>query len=116
MVSFKYEAEAVAIANDTQFGLALGVFTRDLTRAHHMIRAIQAGIVWVNTYRTVGPIAPFGGHGLSWHGREGGIEAAPDFTRSKPSDYVPATIQSPISLLCGENQRPAIHTPRFLPK
>ncbi|KPA21161.1 NAD/NADP-dependent betaine aldehyde dehydrogenase 1 [Shimia sp. SK013] len=83
VVSFHTEAEAVEIANSTQFGLASGVFTQNLTRAHRMIRAIRAGIVWVNTYRAVSPIAPFGGHGLSGHGREGGIEAALDFTKVK---------------------------------
>ena len=83
VVSFRDEADAIAIANGTQYGLASGVFTRDLTRAHRMIRAIRAGIVWVNTYRAVSPIAPFGGHGLSGHGREGGIEAALDYTTIK---------------------------------
>ena len=61
VVSFETEAEAVRRANDTPFGLASGVFTRDLARGHRMIRAIRAGIVWVNTYRAVSPIAPFGG-------------------------------------------------------
>jgi acyl-CoA reductase-like NAD-dependent aldehyde dehydrogenase len=84
VVSFDTEAEALAIANDTQFGLASGVFTQNLTRAHRMIRGIRAGIVWVNTYRAVSPIAPFGGHGLSGHGREGGLQAALDYTKVKP--------------------------------
>lgn len=83
VVSFKDEAEALRLANDTEFGLASGVFTRDLTRAHRMIRGIRAGIVWVNTYRAVSPIAPFGGHGLSGHGREGGLAAALDYTTVK---------------------------------
>lgn len=83
VVSFKDEAEAIAIANNTRFGLASGLFTQNLTRAHRMIRAIRAGIVWVNTYRAVSPIAPFGGHGLSGHGREGGIEAALEYTKVK---------------------------------
>ena len=48
-----------------------------------MIKRIHAGIVWVNTYRAVSPIAPFGGYGQSGHGREGGIAAALDFTRTK---------------------------------
>lgn len=81
--SFETEAEAVEIANDTAYGLASGLFTRDLTRAHRMVRAIDAGIVWVNTYRAVSPIAPFGGHGLSGHGREGGLAAALDYTKVK---------------------------------
>ncbi|MGB3279613.1 MAG: aldehyde dehydrogenase [Pseudorhodobacter sp.] len=80
---FDTEAEALALANATAFGLASGVFTKDLTRAHRMIRGIKAGIVWVNTYRAVSPIAPFGGSGLSGHGREGGLQAALDYTRVK---------------------------------
>ncbi|MBQ4825102.1 aldehyde dehydrogenase [Leisingera sp. HS039] len=83
VVSFETEAEALEIANSTAFGLASGVFTRNLTRAHRMIRGIRAGIVWVNTYRAVSPIAPFGGHGLSGHGREGGLQAALDYTKVK---------------------------------
>lgn len=81
--SFETEAEAIALANDTPFGLASGVFTRDLARGHRMIRALRAGIVWVNTYRAVSPIAPFGGYGLSGQGREGGLAAALDYTRTK---------------------------------
>lgn len=83
MVSFTTEDEAVRLANGTPYGLASGVFTRDLTRAHRMIRRLRAGIVWVNTYRAVSPIAPFGGHGLSGHGREGGLAAALDYTTVK---------------------------------
>jgi len=83
VVGFDGEAEALQLANDTAFGLASGIFTKDLTRAHRMIRRIEAGIVWVNTYRAVSPIAPFGGHGLSGHGREGGMQAALDYTKIK---------------------------------
>ena len=81
--SFETEEEALQKANDTAYGLASGVFTRSLTRAHRMTRGIRAGVVWVNTYRAVSPIAPFGGHGLSGHGREGGLAAALDYTRTK---------------------------------
>ncbi len=83
VLGFDTEAEALQLANDTAFGLASGVFTKDLTRTHRMIRGIRAGIVWVNTYRAVSPIAPFGGHGLSGHGREGGMQAALDYTKVK---------------------------------
>ena len=83
VVAFDTEEEAITLANDTSYGLASGVFTRSLTRAHRMIRLIRAGIVWVNTYRAVSPIAPFGGHGLSGHGREGGMAAALDYTTVK---------------------------------
>ena len=83
VVSFETEEEAVNLANDTEFGLASGVFTNRLSLAHRMIDAIHSGIVWVNTYRAVSPIAPFGGYGISGHGREGGIEAALDYTTTK---------------------------------
>lgn len=83
VVSFETEAEAIALANDTVYGLASGVFTQNLTRAHRLMKAIRAGIVWVNTYRAVSPIAPFGGFGLSGDGREGGLAAALDYTRTK---------------------------------
>ncbi|MFB7146618.1 aldehyde dehydrogenase [Agrobacterium deltaense] len=83
VVSFETEAEAIALANDTVYGLASGVFTQNLTRAHRLMKAIRAGIVWVNTYRAVSPIAPFGGFGLSGGGREGGLAAALDYTRTK---------------------------------
>ena len=81
--SFQTEEQAVELANCTPFGLAAGVFTRNLTRAHRMIKRITAGVVWVNTYRVVSPIAPFGGYGMSGQGREGGLAAALDYTRTK---------------------------------
>ncbi|OWV85256.1 carnitine dehydratase [Rhizobium sp. R635] len=83
VVSFETEAEALRLANDTRYGLASGLFTQNLTRAHRLMKGIRAGIVWVNTYRAVSPIAPFGGFGLSGHGREGGMAAALDYTRTK---------------------------------
>lgn len=83
VVAFKTEEQALQLANDTQYGLAAGVFTKDLTRAHRMIRGLRVGIVWVNTYRAVSPIAPFGGDGLSGRGREGGLAAALDYTTVK---------------------------------
>jgi aldehyde dehydrogenase (NAD+)/betaine-aldehyde dehydrogenase len=83
VVTFDTEAEAIALANDTEYGLASGVFTKDLARGHRLTRALRAGIVWVNTYRVVSPIVPFGGYGLSGLGREGGLEAVLDYTRTK---------------------------------
>lgn len=83
VLSFQTEEEAIRLANDTPFGLASGVFTQNLTRAHRMIKRIRAGVVWVNTYRAVSPIAPFGGFGQSGQGREGGLAAALDYTRTK---------------------------------
>ncbi|MBJ9985277.1 aldehyde dehydrogenase [Acinetobacter sp. S40] len=83
VVSFETEAEAIEKANNTPYGLAAGVFTNNLSRAHRMTQAIQSGIVWLNTYRAVSPLAPFGGHGLSGHGREGGADAVLDYTTTK---------------------------------
>lgn len=83
VLTFEDEDEAVALANATPFGLASGVFTKNLTRAHRLIRRLRAGVVWVNTYRAVSPIVPFGGYGLSGLGREGGLESVLDYTRTK---------------------------------
>lgn len=83
VIAFEGEAEAIAKANDSPFGLAAGVFTTNLTRAHRLIRRLRAGIVWVNTYRAVSPIVPFGGYGQSGLGREGGAESIRDYTRTK---------------------------------
>ena len=72
---FNDEAEALALANDTEFGLAAGVWTRDISRAHKMARALEAGTVWVNTYRALTFNSPFGGYKASGIGRQNGIEA-----------------------------------------
>ena len=80
---FRDEVEAVALANQTRYGLAAGVFTRDIGRALRVTKQIRAGIVWVNTYRVVSPIAPFGGFKDSGFGRESGLEAIYDYTRAK---------------------------------
>lgn len=83
VLDFETEADAVRLANATPYGLASGVFTRNLSRAHRMSRDIHAGVVWINTYRAVSPMAPFGGFGLSGSGREGGLESILDYTRTK---------------------------------
>ena len=80
---FKDESEALAMANDTRFWLASGIFSRDIGRALRVSKAIRAGIVWVNTYRMVSPIAPFGGYKDSGYGRESGMDAIYDYTRPK---------------------------------
>ncbi|MGD9734283.1 MAG: aldehyde dehydrogenase [Solirubrobacterales bacterium] len=81
--SFEDEDEAVELANDSEFGLGGGVWTNDIRRGHRVAHRLHAGTVWVNSYRAVGPFAPFGGVGQSGIGRESGIEAIYDYTESK---------------------------------
>ena len=83
LVPFDTEEEAIALANDSDFGLGSGVFTQNLARAHRVSSRIRSGITWVNTYRAISPIAPFGGFNQSGYGREAGHEAILDYTRTK---------------------------------
>lgn len=83
LLPFDTEEEAIAIANSTPFGLGSGVFTQNVARAHRVSARLKAGICWVNTYRAVSPIAPFGGFDQSGYGREAGLEAIHDYTRTK---------------------------------
>ena len=83
VLTFGDEAEVIRAANDSRFGLAAGVFTRDGGRALRVTKQIRAGIVWVNTYRMVSPIAPFGGYKDSGWGRESGLDAIYDYTQAK---------------------------------
>lgn len=83
VLKFKTEDEAVTMANGTNFAFAAGIFTQNLGRAHRLIKKIRAGVVWVNTYRAVSPIVPFGGNGHTGYGREGGMDAIRDYTRTK---------------------------------
>jgi acyl-CoA reductase-like NAD-dependent aldehyde dehydrogenase len=83
VLRFKTEEEVVRHANDTKYGLACGIFTRDGARALRVAKATRAGIVWINTYRVVSPIAEFGGFKDSGYGRESGFQAIYDYTRPK---------------------------------
>ena len=80
---FKSEDEVIQLANDTKHGLAAGVFTKNGSRALRVTKQLRAGIVWVNTYRVVSPIAEFGGFKESGYGRESGFQAIYDYTRPK---------------------------------
>jgi (Z)-2-((N-methylformamido)methylene)-5-hydroxybutyrolactone dehydrogenase len=83
VIPFRNEEEVIQLANCTDYGLAAGIWTKDVGKAHRVAKAVRAGIVWVNTYRSVSPIAPIGGSGLSGYGRESGYEAIHEYTQSK---------------------------------
>jgi len=83
VLPFDSEEEAIELANGTPYGLAGAVWTKDIHRGHRVAHALQAGTVWINAYRVVGPDVPFGGYGLSGIGRENGIEAVREYTQTK---------------------------------
>jgi len=83
VISFTDEEHAITIANDSKFGLGSGVWTSDIGRAFRMSERIQAGTVWVNTYRAVSYMSPFGGYKDSGLGRENGIDAIREYLQVK---------------------------------
>lgn len=83
VIPFEDQEEAIQIANDSRYGLASGIWTSNVKRVHRLAREIQAGTVWVNTYRTSAAQAPFGGVKMSGYGRERGWHALLDYTHIK---------------------------------
>ena len=80
---FSDEDEVIARANNTDYGLAAGVFTQNLSRAHRVIHQIQAGICWINTWGDSPAEMPVGGYKLSGIGRENGVETLKHYTQTK---------------------------------
>ena len=83
VIPFKDEEEAIAIGNDVVYGLAAGVWTQNMRRAFLMAEKLQAGTVWVNTYRAVSYLSPFGGYKRSGLGRESGQEMIKEYLQTK---------------------------------
>ncbi len=83
VIRFRDEEQAIEIANDTPYGLAAGLWTRDLSRALRVESRLRAGTVWVNTYRALSVLLPFGGYKRSGLGRENGVEAIKEYLEHK---------------------------------
>jgi aldehyde dehydrogenase (NAD+) len=81
--TFREEEEVLRIADATPYGLGGGLWTADLSRAHRVAQRMQAGMVWINSYKRVNPGSPFGGVKASGYGREMGFEAMRDYTEAK---------------------------------
>ena len=95
ILPFETEEEAISRANDTEFGLAAGVFTSDLTRAHRTVAALEAGSTWINTYNLTPIEAPFGGVKRSGIGRENSKAAIDHYTRLKSVYVATGPVDSP---------------------
>jgi (Z)-2-((N-methylformamido)methylene)-5-hydroxybutyrolactone dehydrogenase len=99
VIPFDTEDEAVTLANDTPYGLAAGFWTQDLARAITLPKRLRAGTVWVNAYRVVSYLAPFGGFKQSGIGRENGIDAIREYLEPKSVFLNPkSNIQNPFTL------------------
>ena len=100
IIGFEDEADAIAMGNDTIYGLAAGVWTQNIGRAIRMSQALKAGTVWVNTYRAVSFMMPFGGMKHSGIGRESGMDAIHEFLETKSTwiSYAEGPVANPFVL------------------
>jgi aldehyde dehydrogenase (NAD+) len=83
VIKFKDDEEAISIANDSRFGLGSGIWTTSIARAHRVAERMQSGTVWVNCYRAISYMSPFGGYKNSGLGRENGIDTIRDYLQTK---------------------------------
>ncbi|MCO0638258.1 aldehyde dehydrogenase family protein, partial [Lutimaribacter sp. EGI FJ00014] len=95
VLSFDTEEEAIARANDTEFGLAAGVFTRDMARAHRVVGQLQAGSCWINAYNLTPVELPFGGFKSSGIGRENALAALDHYSQIKAVYVETGNVESP---------------------
>src|SRR6266568_6197703 len=83
VIPFQTEEEVIRQANETRYGLAAGIWTRDIRRAHRVAHALRAGTIWINSYRTLSFNTPFGGYKMSGIGSENGLESVREYTHTK---------------------------------
>lgn len=83
MIRFKDLNEVIERANNTEYGLAAAVFTKDLDKANYIVQGLRAGTVWVNSYNALGAQVPFGGYKMSGFGRENGEDGLRNYTEIK---------------------------------
>ena len=100
VIPFEDEAEAIAIANDSSYGLAAGIWTQDTSRVLRMSAALKTGMVWVNMYRAVSYMSPFGGVKRSGLGHENGMDAIKDYVQTK-SVWISTAEETPDPFVLG---------------
>lgn len=83
LLRYRSEEEAISLANGTKYGLAMGIWTNDIRRAHRLATQLEAGVIWINDHHRIGPASPWGGYKDSGIGRENGIDCYKDYTQLK---------------------------------
>ena len=111
---FDGEAGALALANDSRFGLGAAVWTRDVARAHRVAQQVRAGIVWINAHHRNDPSSPWGGYGQSGVGRENGWDALYEYTLNGETINVKTRVPNEFLKLVrgGSSPKPAPRAPK----